>query len=46
MESFCKKKNTIIGKTLQISSITPLQKQERRTLQVQKSHAVVSTTTK
>ena len=45
MESFCKK-NTTIGKTQQISSITPLQKQEGRTLQVQKRHAVVSTTTK
>ena len=45
MESFCKKRTTI-GKTQQISSITPSQKQERRTLQVQKHHAVVSTTTK
>ena len=45
MESFCKK-TTTIGKTHQISSITPSQKQERRTLQVQKHHAVVSTTTK
>ena len=45
MESFCKK-TTTIGKTQQISSITPSQKKGRRTLQVQKRHAVVSTTTK